>query len=135
MSPVVVNAKPRPAGKSRSKAHVPDVRLTAKDWLLMVSLWLGACLLLMGLHWLFSGEPVIEAVPAEAVGSPAPASPAPAATPEPAPAEERKVVMHADEVQATVDSLRQHAKESPEAPDALSEEEIRAIEEKGVLIL
>jgi hypothetical protein len=44
-------------------------------------------------------------------------------------------MMHYEAVQATMESLRKHARENPDAPDALSEERIKALEKQGALIL
>jgi hypothetical protein len=42
--------------------------------------------------------------------------------------------MHDEAVRATVKGLRERVKECPDAPDVLSEEQIKAIEKEGALI-
>ena len=44
-------------------------------------------------------------------------------------------MMRSEAVEATVKSLRQHAKECPDAPDVLTEEQIQVIEQTGTLLL
>jgi hypothetical protein len=44
-------------------------------------------------------------------------------------------MMHYEAVHATMESLRKHSRENPDAPDALSEEQIKALEKQGALIL
>jgi len=48
---------------------------------------------------------------------------------------QRTFLMHSEAVRETVKSLREHARECPNAPDVLTEEQIKAIEQQGHLIL
>ena len=116
---------------------------TAKEWLWVVFGVLAACLACMGVKWM--------ATPAESPPAPAPAVAAPVTAevpPEPLPSTpilsgnvpvnpERaaeRTIPHDVAVQAAVRDLRRHSREDPAAPDALSEERIKAIEEKGLLV-
>lgn len=119
MSPVIVARKGELA-----RNEGPD---SGKDWV-----WIGvslACtwLLLTGLHRLFSIKPLPETQPpVEVVNTPVipPSEPTP-----------RVFIMHDDAVRMTVEELRKRAIECPDAPDVLSEEQIKAIEKDGALLL
>jgi len=131
MSPVIVVRKGASLKQDRDGAGSDGEGLSSRDWvwvgLALVCTWL----MLTGMHRLFGGNPA----------PPPPTPPAivdaikpfpPALEPEPPP---RVFMMHDEAVRATVESLRQHAKECPDAPDVLSEEQIRDIERQGTLIL
>ena len=125
MSPVIVNQKVI-SPKKESKG------MDRQDWvwvgLAVVSTWL----LLTGLHRLFTDKPAPATAPAVANAPtevvPEPAEPAPPAPPK------RTFLMHDEAVCLTVKGLREHARECPDAPDVLSEEQIKAIEKQGSLI-
>ena len=126
MSPVIVDQKGIPPNKE-SKG------MDREDWvwvgLAVVSTWL----LLTGLHRLLTDKPT-PAPPAAVANAPAEVVPEP---PEPAPPAppKRTFMMHDEAVRETVKSLREHARECPHAPDVLTEEQIKTIEQQGNLIL
>ncbi len=136
MSPVMVVRKGAPLKKDGAGAGKGAEGLAGRDWV-----WVGlalACtwLLLTGLHRLFSGNPAplpsVPPVDAEAAAQTPPESSVSAPGDELPP---RVILMHDEAVRATVEGLRQHAKECPGAPDVLSDDQIRAIEREGMLIL
>jgi hypothetical protein len=145
VSPAIVIRKRTPSDGQRERVKEPGERGVMRDWI-----WVGiaaACtwLLLTGLHRLFSGPPSVlppSVAPAESPASESGVSlPGPVATWTPslehlAPVLPPRTIMMRDEaVRVTVESLRQHARECPDAPDALSEEEIKDIERQRALIL
>ncbi|MEI6148675.1 MAG: hypothetical protein WCS01_06230 [bacterium] len=135
MSPVIVTRKGTSPGSGEHLAPKTGERHAGWDWT-----WVGlgvVCtwLLLTGLHRLFGNSPVTASKPPPAAGDvSAQVIVAPPEPPSPTPVP-RKVVMHDEAVQATVKSLREHARECPDAPDALSEEQIKDIERRRALIL
>jgi hypothetical protein len=134
MSPVTSVRKGKLAIREDDGAPVKtEARLSSRDWMWVGIAALCTWLMLTGLHRLFQSKPVTAAVPTATVAQPT--QPLLPESPPPTPPPERKIIMHADAVQATVESLRQHSKDNPEAPDALSEERIKAIEEDRALIL
>ena len=82
--------------------------------------------------------PAPVAVAAEVVEPPVTANPpvpiAAGSTPVHARPDEERTITRNESVRATVENMRRHAREDPAAADALSEERIKAIEEKGLLV-
>jgi hypothetical protein len=116
--------------------------LTSQDWLVL-GIAAGATLMLcVALRWWAAREGALT-VPAdaEAVAEPAPgptkttetppaATPPSAATDVPPP----RTIPQSVAVSVTTESLRRHTRENPNAPDALSEDRIRAMERDGALV-
>jgi hypothetical protein len=127
VSPVIVARKGDLASPEGPGPGKESAGLGGKD-----GAWIGvslACtwLLLTGLHRLFSANPLPNAQPpVEVINTPA------VPPPEPLP---RAFIMHDEAVRLTVEELRKRAIECPDAPDVLSEEQIKAIERDGALLL
>lgn len=134
MSPVIMVRKGTPSRMGRDRPDEGEGP-SGKDWM-----WLGlaafsTCLVALGLRLVLSTHP---APPTPHVETTRPPEPVPVVQPESSafdspPGSVR--LMHDEAVQATVQSLREHAQENPEAPDALTEEQIKAIEAARALIL
>ncbi|MEI8140337.1 MAG: hypothetical protein WCI03_10775 [bacterium] len=127
MSTVIVSKKQTPPDN-------PGEGFARRDWIWVALAMVCTWLMLTGLHRLFSGQPAQPPSPPLAVESPKEDLPAPEEPPTPTPPQ-RTFMMHDEAVRATVKDLREHAKECPGAPDVLSEEQIKAIENQGLLIL
>lgn len=134
MSPVFVAQKGVPPGPKAPPRDKTEERFSTSDWI-----WAGIAvfctwLLLSGLHRLLTKPPEATEPPILlAAPTPTPETPPPAQPPAPRPTS--TYMMHSQAVEATVKSLRQHAKECPDAPDVLTEEQIKVIEETGTLLL
>ncbi|MEI8351110.1 MAG: hypothetical protein WCG36_02240 [bacterium] len=132
MSPVFVAQKGVPPGPKAPPPDTPEGRFAPGDWM-----WVGIAifctwLLLTGLHRLFSGAPELAASPPPSVIPPPELQ---TTTEPPKPVPTSTYMMRSEAVEATVKSLRQHAKECPDAPDVLTEEQIKVIEQTGALLL
>jgi hypothetical protein len=133
MSPAFIPGKKPVVSKAKQQPEEGSLTPAARRW---VTVGLGVVCVWLMVSSLFrllgnkspvsSGEPIS----AEAI----PASP-PEQLPEPPPPPAERTMMHYEAVHATMESLRKHARENPDAPDALSEERIKALEKQGALIL
>jgi hypothetical protein len=123
MSPVIVVQKKVPPDNTGEKWG-------SRDWIWMGLAMVCTWLLLTGLHRLFTDKAVTPPPPSVPAITPTEALQEPPA-PLPPP---RTFLMHDEAVRATVKGLRERVKECPDAPDVLSEEQIKAIEKEGSLI-
>ena len=133
MSPVIVVRKGKPLVTGADRSGKAGERLTLRDWMGVGVAVVCTGLLLMGLQWLSAGKPASAQLPP--VAAVAPAQVLQAAPEPPAPPAPTRTMMLDDAVRATTRSLRQHSLESPDAPDALSEERIKALEQQRALLL
>jgi hypothetical protein len=133
MSPAFVPGKKPVVSKVKPQPEEASLTPAARRWVMGGLVVVCAWLMVTGLSRLLGNKPPVSS------GEPRSAEAIPAPPPEqlpetPAPPAER-TMMHYEAVHATMESLRKHARENPDAPDALSEERIKALEKQGALIL
>jgi len=124
--------------------------LSPKDWLWVALACLCTLLVCLGVRWLATqtgaSDDLTPSAPSPAlIASETPPSVSEDSeqtfapntmppTPDESPAVVEHTIPHDEAVRMTGEALRRHSKEDPNAPDALSEERIKAIVEQGALV-
>jgi hypothetical protein len=135
MSPAFVPGKKPVVSKVKPQPEEASLTPAARRWVMGGLVVVCAWLIVTGLSRLLSNKPPVSS------GKPSSAEAIPASPPEQLPEAPSsapptaRTMMHYEAVHATMESLRKHARENPDAPDALSEERIKALEKQGALIL
>ncbi len=133
MSPAFIPGKKPVVSKVKPQPEEGNLTPAARRWVTVGLVVVCAWLIVTSLSRLFGNKPPVSS--GEPKSADALSVPPPEQRPEaPAPPVER-TMMHYEAVHATMESLRKHARENPDAPDALSEERIKALEKQGALIL
>jgi len=138
MSPVLVPGKKPVVRTVKPPSEEGGLNPAGRKWVLLGLAMVCVWLLVTGLFRLLGNTSPVSANAPNAPNVTAATSvhlpEQPPEVPAPAPPVER-TMMHYEAVQATMESLRKHSRENPDAPDALSEERIKALEKQGALIL
>lgn len=135
MSPAFVPGKKPVVSKVKQPPEEGSLTPAARRWVMGGLVVVCAWLMVTGLSRLLGNKsPVSGGEPRSADAIPVPPREQLPETLAPAAPVER-TMMHYEAVHATMESLRKHARENPDAPDALSEERIKALEKQGALIL
>lgn len=133
MSPAFVPGKKPVVSKVKPQPEEGSLTPAARRWVTVGLVVVCAWFMVTGLSRLFGNKSPVSSGESRSVD--AIPAPSPEQLPEaPAPPAAR-TMMHYEAVHATMESLRKHARENPDAPDALSEERIKALEKQGALIL
>ena len=118
----------------------------SKDWLWLVWVVAGSAVVCLVVGWLATRAGTTSrpasSTPVAAAAAPVPPAPLPPSEPimvgsvgtERPDEPEERTLSHYDAVRMTVRDLREHARRDSKAPDALSEERIKAIEARGAVI-